>query len=237
MNIQVAGHGNITIANDNSGYVVKPTTTREANFYKNVHMYPQYCKFMPDCIKITKNSLKKDLDKKLGKKIYLENLIFGYTKPCVMDIKLGCKNYPDDAHTERVLKSLHKAVISTSGSHGFRISGCSYFDKDKLRVLHRNECIRNTIDDNTSVILKFFNHNTDLMNCVIGKLEEIKNTLYRNHEFRIYGGSVLLVYDAQNPKKFSVKLIDFSNAYKLQKERTQDDGYIFGITNLIKVLK
>lgn len=242
MSNQVAGHDTFyTLGNT----LIKTTTQKEADFYKNISEYPQYDQFTPDCKIITSTestesnetteynnrSHVNNINNKKDKCIYLENLTWGMKQPCVMDIKLGVKNYRDHATIERIAKNIIKANISTTAKWGLRIAGYKLWDiKDKHQC--RELSIRQVKDT-----LHDFLINNQLKTIAKTNIKTILESLVDNHEFRLYGSSILFVYDRDDPiNTLEIRLIDFSNYYKLKSLEEQDDGYIFGLKNLYSLL-
>lgn len=68
--------------------------------------------------------------------------------------------------------------------------------------------------------------------------------------FKFYGGSLLLIYDAQSTNvqdaKINIKMVDFAHASpnhnhhennnKIETDSDLDEGYLFGLKNLLKII-
>lgn len=55
--------------------------------------------------------------------LVLQNMLYGYRKPCVLDVKLGTVLYDEDASEEKKARMIKKAAESTSGKTGMRLTG------------------------------------------------------------------------------------------------------------------
>lgn len=66
---------------------------------------------------------KKDTRIKTNKSVVLENSAYGYSRPNILDAKLGSRLWADDAPAEKRKRFEDITRTSTSGSHGFRIAG------------------------------------------------------------------------------------------------------------------
>ena len=243
--MQVAGHGFIQ---STSECIIKPTTKKEALFYSEiVNEYPQYSDFVPECYRITDASRVFDSEKakhlkesrNYQKCIFLENLTCGYVYPCVMDVKIGVKNHRDNASPERKAKSLLKRLTTTSGSLGLRIVGFNYGSE----VSKSSKSLRNYLKKDFVCRLGDFlkcrknNCQCNMGQRVLSVVDNMLLSLASNHELRLYGSSLLITYDESDHSLFDVRLIDFSNYYKLKDPKSQDDGFVFGLKNLQKILR
>lgn len=70
-----------------------------------------------------------------SKYIVLNNLLHGYSRPNVMDIKLGSVLYDEDAPLEKRQRLQEVSRTTTSGSLAFRICGMK-IERGKLAVPH-----------------------------------------------------------------------------------------------------
>lgn len=66
---------------------------------------------------------KKDTRIKTNKSVVLENSAYGYSRPNILDAKLGSRLYADDASAEKKQRFDKISKETTNGSHGFRIAG------------------------------------------------------------------------------------------------------------------
>jgi 1D-myo-inositol-tetrakisphosphate 5-kinase/inositol-polyphosphate multikinase len=55
--------------------------------------------------------------------LVLQNLLYGYRKPCVLDVKLGTVLYDEDASEEKKARMTKKAAKSTTLQTGMRLTG------------------------------------------------------------------------------------------------------------------
>ncbi|KAH0830094.1 hypothetical protein J3R83DRAFT_1429 [Lanmaoa asiatica] len=55
--------------------------------------------------------------------LVLQNLLYGYRKPCILDVKLGTVLYDDDASEEKKARFIKRAAESTSLQTGVRLTG------------------------------------------------------------------------------------------------------------------
>lgn len=55
--------------------------------------------------------------------LVLQNLLYGYRKPCILDVKLGTVLYDEDASEEKKARMTKKAAKSTTLQTGMRLTG------------------------------------------------------------------------------------------------------------------
>ena len=60
----------------------------------------------------------------------LENLLAGHDRSCILDLKVGTRQYPDGASELKKERHIRRAMESTSSALGIRCCG--------MRVLQRN---------------------------------------------------------------------------------------------------
>lgn len=55
--------------------------------------------------------------------LVLQNLLYGYRKPCILDVKLGTILYDEDASEEKKARMIKKAAETTTLETGIRLTG------------------------------------------------------------------------------------------------------------------
>lgn len=58
-----------------------------------------------------------------AQRLVLENVAYGFVKPCILDVKLGTVLYDEDAPPEKQARMIKSAQNSTSGETGVRLTG------------------------------------------------------------------------------------------------------------------
>lgn len=176
-----------------------------------------------------------------SRSIALEDLTHNFTLPCVLDCKLGTRQYDDDATPEKRRRHIHKANRTTSAKCGIRCTGMQSFKRtsemfearDKYRGRTLSEC------DLIPEFEWFFSDGHVIrIDCVIGILERLAE-LRRFHlgqsHFFFYSSSLLLVYEGcVDAVKVDVRMIDF--AHTVLSNGKRDNGYLKGINYLIHIL-
>ncbi|KAI9302789.1 hypothetical protein BJ944DRAFT_269383 [Cunninghamella echinulata] len=148
---QVAGHDNILQYSSDDIMIIKPSKEREKLFYEQSQNHEEFLEWIPDFygslresteseIKLlnekqdigtfqmdttAESSKKIDLD---DEHLCLENILYGFTRPCILDLKLGYQLYEDTADEKKREKMIKNASGTTIEYYGIRISGMKVFD-------------------------------------------------------------------------------------------------------------
>lgn len=171
--------------------------------------------------KISEQELNNSASTANKKYLVLENLLNGFKKPNVMDIKLGKILYDENATEEKKLRLQLVSKTTTSGSLGFRICGmkiqknrsCSQLDEKHFSAevdpetneeyIFVNKFLGRTRNDsNVSDAIKLYFDNDNLtkerklklFKMFHSRLQHFYNTLL-NYEIRLISSSLLFVYE------------------------------------------
>lgn len=81
-----------------------------------------------------------------GHTLVLQNLLYGYRKPCILDVKLGTVLHDEDASEEKKARMIKKAANSTTLKTGMRLTGFqvspSFADHTRTSSIHPNRYIQ-----------------------------------------------------------------------------------------------
>ncbi|KAI8991312.1 hypothetical protein BDF20DRAFT_909110 [Mycotypha africana] len=151
-NQQVAGHDKLMSMPTSNLIIVKPCTKKEVDFYQDAQGYPDLLDFIAECYGTLRAATEKELELldstelndsddirpftthiiinsySSSQNLCLENISHGFTRPCIMDLKMGSLLYDQDATTEKRNRMIHHSKTTTSGSLGLRISGMKVYD-------------------------------------------------------------------------------------------------------------
>lgn len=173
----------------------------------------------------------------------LENLTHGMKRPCVLDLKMGTQTYDEDASAEKQAKE--KKKYPPQSRIGFRIVGMKVHRavNDTVFASERSWCMSLQPEDMTSALSEYFNDggsdlNVQLVHGILKQLQTIKGVLSDHATWRMYGSSLLFVYDADSMQDGAqVRMIDFAHMFPIKEAGGKDDGYIHGVNFLIRTLQ
>lgn len=178
--------------------------------------------------------------------IVLSNLYYGFSRPCILDIKLGSVLTDDTASAEKRAR-LHKVAQSTtSGSLAFRICGMK-LPADKPRPPPLFENMDDTILEETTAEGKYLWYNkvfgkslnTETVETVLGhffhgplrrellarflqRLQLFYNSLL-DAEIRVVSGSLLFIYEGDELRWHGLDPQSYLDADPLIAETEVDD--------------
>jgi len=184
--------------------------------------------------------------------ILLENLTANYKQPCVMDLKLGLKNYCSKVHTARtVLHRTIKCAATTAKTLGFRVSGIRVYRASKDQFIVRNNKdsrFGNRLTEKTLLrLMEYFlsdgiRTRVELIPKFTSKLLKLLDALEKQTKFDFLASSVLLIYEGAYQKncnnQVDVRVIDFDHATIWHEGKATDyAGVKVGIRSILDMLK
>uniref|UniRef100_A0A7E4UW97 Kinase n=1 Tax=Panagrellus redivivus TaxID=6233 RepID=A0A7E4UW97_PANRE len=185
-----------------------------------------------------------------GSYLVLENLTANYRKPCIVDFKLGVRQYGDDASEAKKKSQQKKCAKTTSKSLGLRLCGMQFYDAQSSTYQCVDKYYGRELDRRglTKMINKFLHADSPvgvrLATLLLEKLQVIRSRVESVDGLRLYGSSLLVVFEG-DPKatdlNLDCRLIDFANATCSLMNGAQhagsDVGTLLGLDSLINITK
>ncbi|KAK0455191.1 SAICAR synthase-like protein [Desarmillaria tabescens] len=247
---QVGGHAGVLTSEDGS-LLIKPALPLEHHFYQTLNTNPAFDALRPFIPKFLGTlKLQGELDEAnqglepgngiavkqfpeghQKESLVLENLSHPFTRPNILDIKLGTVLYDEDALPEKVARMEKVARETTSFETGVRLTGFQVHDHATMEAINTPKSYGKSIksSDLPEGIARFFPalapHTTQglpskllvpVLKALREDIAEIREA-FADVEMRVVGGSLLIIYEGD--------LIKAEDGVKwmLEEEEEEDD--------------
>jgi hypothetical protein len=187
--------------------------------------------------------------------IVLEDVCDKMEQPCVLDVKMGTRQYGVDAPIEKRRSKNAKTLKSTSGLLGLRIAGLKMFDRMRGPPPHHVQICRGKAEcrylgplEVEQLIFDFCQQSEALCGRFFSLVEEVRRAFQVQSAFRFFTSSLLLVYDAardQPEATARVVMVDFAYTYTVRELAAagdedhvleRDEAFIKGLDSLAAML-
>ncbi|CAO3643518.1 unnamed protein product [Cunninghamella echinulata] len=187
--------------------------------------------------------------------ILLEDLTDGVNYPCVLDLKMGTRQYGTDATVNKMRSQTLKCEQSTSKSLGVRVCGMQVYNSKKNTFLFQDKYYGRTLTVDTfrDTLEGYLNNGNGCqihyIPSILKRLRHIASIIKTMHDYRFYTSSLLIIYDGdkENKKKdIDLRIIDFAHCVTQEEVRRHgatftfpprhqgpDNGYLLGLKSLV----
>jgi len=174
--------------------------------------------------------------------LILKDLVFGYRRPCVMDVKIGYRTWYSAGDARYNERARLKDENTTQSTIGFKICGWQVYDvvKRKFHRVSKAKCKTMSQPQVREAFMKFADNKSGMItpeavynSCdgAIVQLRDLRNWFQAQGLFKFYSSSILMIYEGDEMESLEdlnvrVHLVDFAHTFPTEgiKDRNFQDG-------------